>query len=102
MQVLSHGGRFAAHIVIRAYQLTLFIDHWGSLPALADLLGLYGRGDRKAWALGRRRDGRCPVSPLQPLGTSGFDPVPDALPSNARWWLPWTYSNHGHEGLGEG
>ena len=37
-----------------------------------------------------------------PWGTSGFDPVPDALPSNARWWLPWTYSNHGHEGLGEG
>ena len=30
-----------------------------------------------------------------PWGTSGFDPVPETLPSNARWWLPWTYAATG-------
>jgi len=38
------------------------------LPAFANLLGLYGRGDRAARALGRGRDGHCPVLPLPPLG----------------------------------
>ena len=27
-----------------------------------------------------------------PWGTSGFDPVPKALPSHARWWRPWTFA----------
>jgi putative membrane protein insertion efficiency factor len=27
----------------------------------------------------------------RPFGTSGFDPVPEALPANARWFLPWRY-----------
>jgi putative membrane protein insertion efficiency factor len=26
-----------------------------------------------------------------PFGASGFDPVPDALPSNSRWYMPWRY-----------
>lgn len=26
-----------------------------------------------------------------PNGASGFDPVPDALPADARWYLPWRY-----------
>ena len=27
-----------------------------------------------------------------PWGTSGLDFVPDALPPNARWYLPWRYA----------
>jgi putative membrane protein insertion efficiency factor len=27
-----------------------------------------------------------------PLGTSGLDFVPQTLPANARWWLPWRYA----------
>lgn len=27
----------------------------------------------------------------QPFGTSGIDLVPEALPSDARWYLPWRY-----------
>jgi hypothetical protein len=38
------------------------------LPVLANLLGLHGRGDCAARALGGGRDGRCPVLPLPPLG----------------------------------
>jgi putative membrane protein insertion efficiency factor len=26
-----------------------------------------------------------------PLGTSGLDFVPEALPTPARWWMPWRY-----------
>ncbi|WP_152501321.1 membrane protein insertion efficiency factor YidD [Labrenzia sp. THAF82] len=26
-----------------------------------------------------------------PWGASGFDPIPDALPKDARWWCPWRY-----------
>jgi len=28
----------------------------------------------------------------QPWGTSGLDVVPDAVPPNARWYLPWRYA----------
>ena len=26
-----------------------------------------------------------------PFGASGYDPVPEALPAAARWYLPWRY-----------
>jgi hypothetical protein len=26
-----------------------------------------------------------------PFGASGYDPVPEQLPSSARWYLPWRY-----------
>jgi len=26
-----------------------------------------------------------------PLGTHGFDPVPEILPADARWYRPWRY-----------
>jgi hypothetical protein len=56
-----------------AYCLTRLSAHavrgrWNPLPAFAKLLGLYGRGDRAARALGGGRDGHCPTSPLPPLG----------------------------------
>jgi uncharacterized protein len=102
MRVLSHTGRFTAHIVIRAYQLTLSSiggTHCRHLPTCSSYMdeaiarhGLWAGG-----AMGVGRLLRC-----HPWGTSGFDPVPEALPSNARWWLPWTYSSRGHEGFGEG
>jgi len=41
------------------------------------------------WAggwIGLARILRC-----NPWGASGFDPVPETLPDDARWYLPWRY-----------
>lgn len=41
------------------------------------------------WAggwIGLARILRC-----NPWGASGFDPIPEALPATARWYLPWRY-----------
>ncbi|MCB1496309.1 MAG: membrane protein insertion efficiency factor YidD [Bauldia sp.] len=42
---------------------------------------------RGAW-IGLSRIQRC-----GPFGASGFDPVPEALPERARWYLPWRYGH---------
>lgn len=46
-----------------------------------------------AWAglwMGLARFWRC-----RPFGTHGFDPVPETLPANARWYRPWRYGRWG-------
>jgi putative membrane protein insertion efficiency factor len=94
MQGLSRIPRRAAHCVIRAYQLTLSSlagSHCRHLPTCSAYMdeaisrhGLWAGG----W-LGLARLLRC-----HPWGTSGFDPVPETLPREARWWLPWTFAAH--------
>jgi uncharacterized protein len=101
MQGSSHSssfGRVAAHIAIRAYQLTLSAiagSHCRHLPTCSAYMdeaiarhGLWVGG----W-LGLARFLRC-----HPWGTAGFDPVPKTLPSDARWWRPWTYAARIHDG----
>jgi putative membrane protein insertion efficiency factor len=44
---------------------------------------------RGAW-MGVARFWRC-----RPLGTSGFDPVPESLPGSVRWYRPWRYGRWG-------
>jgi uncharacterized protein len=79
MQFLARTGRFGAHFVIRAYQLTLSSiagAHCRHLPTCSEYMdeaiarhGLWAGG-----AMGIARFCRC-----HPWGTSGFDPVPKAL-----------------------
>jgi putative membrane protein insertion efficiency factor len=97
MKVLSLILRRAAHLGIRAYQLTLSAiagsqcRHLPSCSAYMDeAVAKHG-----AWAgawLGLVRLLRC-----HPWGSAGFDPVPEKLPSEARWWLPWTYLPRGRQ-----
>jgi uncharacterized protein len=84
-------ARQGAHHLIRAYQLTLSglvgrqCRHWPSCSEYTDQAiqrhGLWPG----AW-MGFARICRC-----GPLGTSGIDLVPEALPALAAWYKPWTY-----------
>lgn len=84
----SAVGR-VAHAAIRLYQLTLsgFMGRQCRYePSCShytdDAIGRYG-----LWAggwMGLARILRC-----NPWGASGYDPIPDALPENWRWWAPW-------------
>ncbi|VTZ22320.1 Putative membrane protein insertion efficiency factor (modular protein) [Methylocella tundrae] len=84
-------GRSAARFSIRAYQLTFSslvgsqCRHLPSCSAYVDeAIARHG-----LWAggfMGFARLCRC-----QPFGTAGFDPVPQALPTNAHWLRPWSY-----------
>ena len=94
-------GRYAAHLVIRAYQLTLSFfagTHCRHLPTCSaymdEAIGRHG-----VWAggaMGIARLCRC-----HPWGTSGYDPVPETLPSQACWWRPWTFAIRGQERAGD-
>lgn len=52
---------------------------------------------RGGW-MGVARFWRC-----RPFGSSGFDPVPEVLPTFAAWYVPWRYGRwttrgHRHDG----
>lgn len=82
-----------AHALIRCYQLTLsaFVGrqcrHFPSCSEYADeaikVHGVWPGG----W-IGLARVCRC-----NPLGTSGLDLVPEALPEHSAWYLPWRYGH---------
>src|SRR5205807_1635385 len=98
MQVLSDTGRFAAHVIIRAYQLALSAiagTHCRHLPTCSAYMdeAIARHGVWAGGAMGLVRLLRC-----HPWGTSGFDPVPESLPHHARWWRPWTYAARGRDG----
>jgi putative membrane protein insertion efficiency factor len=44
---------------------------------------------RGGW-MGLARFWRC-----RPFGSRGFDPVPNGLPEDARWYTPWRYGRWG-------
>jgi putative membrane protein insertion efficiency factor len=83
--------RLGAHVLIRAYQLSLSgligrqCRHLPTCSAFADEAilrhGLWAGG----W-MGAARLCRC-----HPLGTHGYDPVPEFRPARARWFTPWRY-----------
>ena len=89
--LLSRFMRRLMRGIIRIYQLT-----WSSiagrtcryLPTCSEYadgaIAKYG-----VWAGGWMALAR--ITRCNPLGSSGFDPVPDSLNHNARWYLPWRY-----------
>lgn len=88
---IDRWPRWAAHVAIRAYQLSLSMlvgrhcRHWPSCSRYTDeaiqRFGLW----RGGW-MGAARIYRC-----HPYGTSGIDIVCEELPADARWYSPWRY-----------
>lgn len=83
--------RRGAHWAIRAYQLTLSglvgrqCRHLPTCSCYADeAIGRFG-----LWAGGWMALAR--ICRCHPWGTSGLDPIPDALAPAARWYAPWRY-----------
>ena len=84
-------ARHGAHYLIRGYQLTLSgligrqCRHWPSCSDYMDeAIQRHGLWPG-AW-MGFSRICRC-----GPLGTSGIDLVPEALPPSSAWYKPWGY-----------
>ncbi len=84
-------GAKSVRALIRAYQLSLSslagrtCRHLPTCSQFADeAIARHG-----LWAglwMALARIGRC-----HPLGSDGFDPVPETLPAGARWYRPWRY-----------
>ncbi len=79
--------------LIRLYRYTLSsiagrtCRHLPTCSEYADIaIGRFG-----LWAGGWMAVAR--FSRCRPLGTHGFDPVPEFLPQNARWYRPWRYGS---------
>jgi len=76
---------------IRIYQLTfsaLLGRQCRYLPTCSDYadeaIALYGVWPGIWMALAR-------ITRCNPLGSSGYDPIPTDLPENGRWYAPWRY-----------
>jgi uncharacterized protein len=88
---LGLAPRRFAHVLIRAYQLSfsaLIGRQCRYLPTCSEYtdeaIARHG-----LWAgsfMGAARLCRC-----HPWGGAGFDPIPQKLPPNAHWALPWRY-----------
>jgi putative membrane protein insertion efficiency factor len=87
----------AARGLIKVYRYSLSslvgrtCRHLPTCSEYADIaIGRFGlwRGGWMALA----RFWRC-----RPLGSRGFDPVPEILPGDARWYRPWRYGFWGSD-----
>ncbi len=94
--ILSFAARLPRLLgigLIKAYRLVLSPWLGGQcryLPTCSqyteEALSRYG-----LWAgfwIGLSRFQRC-----GPFGASGYDPVPEKLPDNSAWYLPWRYGH---------
>jgi hypothetical protein len=82
-------------ILIYRYSLSSLVGrtcrHLPTCSEYADIaIGRFGLW-RGGW-MAAARFWRC-----RPLGTSGFDPVPEILPADARWYRPWRYGFWGSD-----
>jgi len=88
---LDHLTRTIAKAPVHAYRWTLKpLIGWECrhLPTCSEyaLEAIDRNGAWRGSWLALSRICRC-----QPWGTDGYDPVPDTLPTTARWYMPWTY-----------
>jgi putative membrane protein insertion efficiency factor len=85
--------RLLAVLLLRLYRYTLsaFVGRGcRHLPTCSEFMeqAIRQHGFWPGGWVGTARLCRC-----HPYGTSGYDPVPPALPPAARWWRPWRYGD---------
>ena len=88
---MANPAQAFAHRAIRFYQLTLSSlvgRQCRHLPTCSEYTdeAIQRHGFWAGGWMGVARICRC-----GPLGTSGIDWVPDALPPASRWYKPWAY-----------
>jgi hypothetical protein len=93
----AKAGRFfarrAAHVIIRAYQLSLSAllgRQCRYLPTCSAYMdeAIARHGIGPGAIMGVARLCRC-----HPWGNHGFDPVPESLPNGSSWLKPWRYGD---------
>jgi putative membrane protein insertion efficiency factor len=99
-RVIDLPFKFAAVLLITIYRYTLsaFVGRsCRHLPTCSEYTSdaIWKFGFWPGGWMGLARFTRC-----RPGGTHGYDPVPEAVPDGARWYLPWRYGTWrgaGHE-----
>lgn len=91
LDAAAHGPRLAGRALIKIYRYSFAaLAGWQCrhLPTCSDYadeaIDRYG-----LWAGGWMTLAR--LCRCHPLGTAGLDFVPETLPRQARWYLPWRY-----------
>jgi putative membrane protein insertion efficiency factor len=78
-------------VLIGLYRLTLspFLGQWCRYLPTCSAYGEAAIRRHGAWAGGWMTLAR--LMRCNPLGASGYDPVPEQVATGARWWTPWRY-----------
>lgn len=90
-RAVDYPFKLAAYALIQLYRYTLsaFMGrNCRHAPTCSEFTSdaIWRHGSWPGGWMGLARIVRC-----RPGGTHGFDPVPEAVPSDARWYLPWRY-----------
>lgn len=89
--VVDFPLKLLSYVLIQAYRysLSMFMGrNCRHAPTCSEFTrdAIWRHGFWPGGWMGLARIVRC-----RPGGTHGFDPVPDAVPSEAHWYAPWRY-----------
>lgn len=90
-RIVDYPFKLSAYGLIQLYRYTLsaFMGrNCRHAPTCSEFTrdAIWQHGSWPGGWMGIARIVRC-----RPGGTHGYDPVPEAVPAAARWYLPWRY-----------
>ena len=90
-RIVDFPFKLIAYCLIQLYRYTLsaFMGrNCRHAPTCSEFTrdAIWRHGSWPGGWMGLARIVRC-----RPGGTHGFDPMPEGLPANSRWYLPWRY-----------
>jgi putative membrane protein insertion efficiency factor len=89
--VVDYPFKVVAYLLIQTYRYSLSSftgRNCRHLPTCSEFTrdAIWRHGSWPGGWMGLARIVRC-----RPGGTHGYDPVPEAVPTAAHWYLPWRY-----------